>query len=51
MQQYYEKQVPLRERRRIKEGSSKGKYGWYTLYKCQYRIFRPIETTVRKGLR
>jgi hypothetical protein len=27
MQQYYEKQVPLRERRRIKEGSSKGKYG------------------------
>jgi hypothetical protein len=23
---------------------------WYFLYKNEYRIFKPVETTIRKGL-
>jgi hypothetical protein len=33
------------------DGKKKGKYGWCTLYKNEYRIFKLVETTVRKGLR
>jgi hypothetical protein len=52
--QYYEKLFTLREvtyeRGRIKEGS-KGIWLIYFLYKDKYRIFKPVETIVRKGLR
>jgi hypothetical protein len=41
----------------IQEGEGKRRKlrGWmrlmYSLYKTQYRIFKPVETTIRKGLR
>jgi hypothetical protein len=55
-QKYYEKQVTLREGC-IQEGKGKRRklrrriWLMYSLYKNEYRIFKSVETTVRKGLR
>jgi hypothetical protein len=51
IQWYYEKQVTLRGRHipevRVEEGSSEG-WIWlmYSLHKNEYRIFKPVETTI-----
>jgi hypothetical protein len=54
--QYYEKQVTLRGGHiREREGKRRKlrRLIWlmYSLYKNEYRIFKPVEITIRRGLR
>jgi hypothetical protein len=56
MQQYHEKQVTLRGGHiREREGKRRKlrRLIWlmYSLYKNEYRIFKPVEITIRRGLR
>jgi hypothetical protein len=48
---YYEKQVMLREVTNGRgEGRVKVKKLMYSLYKNEYRIFKPIEITIKREL-
>jgi hypothetical protein len=52
--QYYERQITIREvtnrRGSVKEGS-KEEGSLIFLYKNEYRIFKPVEITIRRRLR
>jgi hypothetical protein len=38
-------------RGRVKEGSQEGEYSQEGVYKNEYRIFKPVDITIRRELR